>query len=119
MYVPGVVVYRFSSRAKFYAHIKAPDWVSTGSACSRVLCGMCDVSAIGRWREVNDQSAIPIHLIVCPKCLVLAEERGLVVDRRQVGDEVAGMQESATAVVAAPESLHTLDTSVCDTVESW
>jgi len=66
--------YRWSSMAMKYAHIRAPYGVPTGSTASNLLCGMCDVSSKGRWQEANHESAIPIHLVICPKCLTKQDQ---------------------------------------------
>jgi hypothetical protein len=72
------VTYRFSRRAKSFAHIRCPEGVRSGSSASRVLCGMCDCSAIGEWRETDHSSGIPIHLVICPRCIERAGELGLL-----------------------------------------
>lgn len=71
-------VYRFSRRARLFAHIRCPVGVSSRSIASRLLCGMCDCSAIGAWQEVDDPSGIPIHLVVCPRCLTRGRALGLL-----------------------------------------
>lgn len=70
--------YRFSRRARAFAHIRCPDGVFSGSTASRLLCGQCDCSAIGEWQEVDNSSAIPIHLVLHPQCIERAAKLGLV-----------------------------------------
>lgn len=69
----AVTVYYWSRRATRYAHIKTEpgnEWKQrNGRPRSHASCGICDFSRVGDWQQATHQSAIPMHLTLCPRCL--------------------------------------------------
>lgn len=64
-------VYRWSSMAKQYYHVKLHPGCPTpinGSKFSGICCGMFDRSAKGKWQEADKPPPNGLRIVICPTC---------------------------------------------------